>query len=207
MHPLYSIWQRTLQTAGAQANGDAVFNALINRYSEPHRHYHTLEHLTECLDWWEKTAHLAQHPAAVLLALWFHDAIYDVHRQDNEINSAILANTELEKLAIAEDTRKAVTRLILCTKHSEVPCTADEKLLVDIDLTILGASSDRFTNYETQIRAEYSHVPKWLFTIKRRAILKKFLQRTSIYSTAYFAQQFETRARTNLKSSLRIKTA
>lgn len=207
MHPLYSIWQRTLQAAGAQANGDDVFNALINRYSEPHRHYHTLEHLTECLDWWEKTTHLAADPAAVILALWFHDAIYDVRRQDNEINSAIWANTELEKLAIAEDTRKAVTRLILCTKHSEVPCTADEKLLVDIDLTILGASSDRFTNYETQIRAEYSHVPKWLFTIKRRAILKNFLQRTSIYSTTYFAQQLEIRARTNLRSSLGIKNA
>lgn len=202
MHPLYFRWQQTLTAAGAQADGDAVFNALVARYSEPHRHYHTLEHLTECLDWWEKSAHLAENPTAVLLALWFHDAIYDVHRQDNEINSAIWADTVLAHLAIAEDLRKAVHRLILCTQHSEQPVTADEQLLVDIDLAILGASDERYMHFETQIRAEYAHVPKWLFKIKRRAILKSFLNRTSIYSTHYFAQQLEARARANLSAAI-----
>lgn len=202
MHPLYSKWQQTLTAAGAQADGDAVFNALVARYSEPHRHYHTLEHLTECLDWWEKSAHLAENPTAVLLALWFHDAIYDVHRQDNEINSAIWADTVLAQLAIAEDLRKAVHRLILCTQHSELPVTADEQLLVDIDLAILGANDERYRHFETQIRAEYAHVPKWLFKIKRRSILKSFLNRTSIYSTHYSALQLETRARANLSAAI-----
>ena len=62
----------------------SLCDALLARYSEPHRRYHTLQHLAECFAAFDEIADLAQHPADVELALWFHDAIYDTRRSDNE---------------------------------------------------------------------------------------------------------------------------
>ena len=83
--------------------------------------------------------------------------------------------------------------------HTAVPVLDDERLLVDIDLSILGAPEDRFTEYERQIRQEYAFVPKWLFRRKRREILKGFLDRPAIYSTPHFHDRLEARARDNLR--------
>ena len=66
----------------------SLYDALVARYSEPHRRYHTLQHLAECFAAFDEIAHLAEHPADVELALWFHDAIYDTRRSDNEQRSA-----------------------------------------------------------------------------------------------------------------------
>ena len=65
---------------------------LTNAYSEPHRHYHTLRHVTECLTEFNSVRHLARQPVAVEMAIWFHDAIYDTHAQDNEERSAELSS-------------------------------------------------------------------------------------------------------------------
>lgn len=73
-----------------------------------------------------------------------------------------------------------------------------EQVLVDIDLSILGASEERFAEYEQQIRSEYSFVPGWLFRRKRRSILKSFLGRNHIYSTPHFHSLLEIKARQNL---------
>ena len=72
-----ALWQRL----GAQGDANAVYDNLIARYSEPHRAYHTLEHIGHCLDEFEQVRHLATNPDAVELALWYHDAIYDTKAQ------------------------------------------------------------------------------------------------------------------------------
>ena len=64
-------------------------------------------------------------------------------------------------------------------------------MLVDIDLSILGAESMRFDEYENQVRAEYSWVPAFLFRSTRKKILQGFLARPSIYATAHFQQRLE----------------
>lgn len=52
-----------------------------------------------------------------------------------------------------------VQQLILITAHQTMPQTIDEKIIVDVDLAIFGATPQRFAEYEQQIRKEYSWVP------------------------------------------------
>lgn len=202
MNPLHHSWQRAWAAIGARTDGQGTYEQLLARYSEPHRHYHTLQHLGECLAMFDLVRGLSEHPDEVELALWFHDAIYDTHRPDNEERSADWARTALQEAGVANDAADRVHALIMATRHTANPVAPDEQLLVDIDLSILAAEQARFDEYEQQIRQEYAFVPRWLFRRKRLAILQGFLDRPSIYSTAHFKQTLEQRARENLKQAI-----
>lgn len=199
---LLRSWQRAWQGLAAQGDGEAVRAALVARYSEPHRHYHALQHLQECLRAFEGAEPLAERPAEVAMALWFHDAIYEVKRSDNEQQSADWAQQTLLAAGVSAEAAGRVHALIMATCHTATPTAADAQLLVDIDLGILGAPAARFAEYERQIRAEYAFVPGWLFRRKRRAILQTFLDRPRLYSTAHFHDQLEARARANLRQAI-----
>ena len=123
-------------------------------------------------------------------------------RSDNEERSAELAQRELESSGGDPQAARHVHELVLATRHDALPRTQDEKVIVDIDLAILGAGDLRFAEYERQVREEYAFVPGWLFGRKRRAILQSFLERDSIYSTPYFIETLEARARANLRRAL-----
>lgn len=195
---LQSSWQRAWRGVGAAGDGLAWCERLLACYQEPHRHYHTLQHLGECLAAFDQARALAPHPDEIALALWFHDAIYDVKRSDNEARSADWAREALLDAEVERAIADRVHALIMATRHDAVPADADAQLLVDIDLSILGADTARFAEYEAQIRREYAFVPGWLFRHKRRAILQGFLERPRLYTTPYFHDRLETRARENL---------
>ncbi|QDQ27911.1 N-methyl-D-aspartate receptor NMDAR2C subunit [Chitinimonas arctica] len=180
----------------------ACLDTLLARYSEPHRHYHTLQHLEECLVlFWEVEA-LAEHAAEVEIALWFHDAIYEPLRQDNEQRSADWARETLLAAGAERQVAERVYGLIMATRHTAEPRGQDAQLLIDIDLAILAAKPARFDEYEEQIRAEYRHVPELLFRSKRRSVLEKFLERPHIYSTQPLRERFEAVARDNLAKAI-----
>jgi predicted metal-dependent HD superfamily phosphohydrolase len=195
-------WAKAWRGARAAGGGEPLRDALLARYAEPHRHYHTQQHLAECLGLLDDIRTLATDPAAVELALWFHDAIYDVPGQRNEERSADWAFDALQAAGARDGLPATVRRLVLCTRHDAVPDAGDERLVVDIDLAILGAGPERFAEYERQIRAEYAHVPEPLFRSKRGEILRGFLARPAIYGTAAFRQRFEATARRNLQGAL-----
>ena len=88
MHWFAQSWARAWRGCGARTDGAEVHAGLVSRYAEPHRAYHTLQHLAECLTLFAEVRHLVPHPHEVELALWFHDAVYDVHASDNEIGRA-----------------------------------------------------------------------------------------------------------------------
>ena len=184
--------------------GDPELHADLRlRYSEPRRAYHTLHHLMECLELFGETRHLARRPTEVELALWFHDAIYDPKRHDNEVRSAEWARRELRKAGADEATAGRVYDLVMVTRHEAEPETSDQQLLSDIDLGILGARPSRFDEYERQIREEYRHVPSPTFKAVRRQLLQGFLARPRIYHTPWFHEQRERAARSNIERSLR----
>lgn len=195
-------WQRCAGSATAQPIASSVFDELVARYSEPHRNYHTLQHLTECLAYFETASHLAEHPGEVEIALWFHDGIYDTQRHDNERQSADWARAVLEGHGAAPSTVQRVDGLIMATCHSALPVSPDARLLVDVDLSILGAGPARFAEYEQQIRDEYAFVPAALFRQKRGEILQAFLDRPVIYNTPLFHETLEARARENLRKAV-----
>lgn len=179
-----------------------LLDVLLACYAEPHRAYHTRQHLAECVDELERVATLAERPAEVRLALWFHDAIYDPRAHDNELRSARLASAALRVAGADAATADRVHDLVLATTHAAPPVGRDAQLVVDVDLAILGAPEPRFAEYERQIRAEYAWVPEPAFRERRARVLRAFLDRPSIYSTAAFATRLEARARANLTRSL-----
>ena len=168
---------------------------------ERHRRYHTAQHLGECLELCQETHTVARRPGEVAVALWFHDAIYDPHRHDNEAQSAEWARRVVSQSA-ASGAAGRIHDLIMATRHDATPIDPDAQLLVDIDLAILGAAPERFDEYEGQVREEYGWVPGILFRNTRRRILEGFLARPRIYATDYFRDRREEAARANLRRSI-----
>ncbi|HET7866341.1 MAG TPA: N-methyl-D-aspartate receptor NMDAR2C subunit [Burkholderiaceae bacterium] len=197
-----SSWLRAWRGIGARNDGEEIHQALMARYAEPHRKYHTLQHLHECLSRFEQARGLASRAAEVEAALWFHDAIYDLKRSDNEAQSAAWARSAALQAGVAEDVSARVQALVMATRHTALPEGGDEQLVVDIDLAILGAGPARFAEYEQQIREENGHVPGWLFRPRRQAILRSFLERPRIFSTPQFHAALEDTARANLRRAL-----
>jgi predicted metal-dependent HD superfamily phosphohydrolase len=196
-------WRTTWRGLGVAASHDDEYEALIGRYSEAHRHYHTVQHLDECFARLDEARHLAERIHEVELALWFHDAVYRVRNDDNEEQSASWAQATAERAGLANAVRERLQRLILATKHDAEPDCPDAALLVDVDLAILGAAPERFDEYERQVRQEYSWVPDVLFRRKRREVLEGFLARSHLYSTGHFRTCYEALARANLRRSIK----
>jgi predicted metal-dependent HD superfamily phosphohydrolase len=188
---------------GVAAPDAAVFEELVARYSEPHRRYHTIRHLDECFAKLEELRSEAKHPEEVEFALWFHDAIYDTKRQDNEAKSAAWARATASAANLPTAVGDRILSLIMATRHDAEPHEPDEKVLVDIDLAILAESPERFDEYESQVREEYSWVPAIVFRSKRREILRGFLMRASIFNTPKFVEAYEAQARANLERSIK----
>jgi predicted metal-dependent HD superfamily phosphohydrolase len=188
------FWQRL------DAHGDAMppWQDLQVAYTESWRAYHNLDHIGHCLTEFTAVSQLADAPAAVEAAIWFHDAIYDTQRKDNEERSADLAAAVLAGAGKSAGFCECVHTLILATKHQSPPASNDARLLTDIDLSILGQSPDRYAEFEQQIRCEYSWVAARDFAAGRSAILNCFLQRKSIFNVPIFKERYEEQARVNL---------
>ena len=202
----HAAWAEAWRALGVQAPdsapNNALFDALLARYGEAHRAYHTLQHLDECLAGLALERSHAKRPAEIALALWFHDAIYDVHRHDNEQRSADWARQALRDAGVDAEAAQRVHALVMATRHQAQPEEADAQLLVDIDLSILGAPAPRFAEYEQQIRIEYAHVPPEVFEPRRRQILGSFLARDPLYLTPSIRAQLEAQARVNLQHAI-----
>ena len=200
--PTETAWQRTWQGLGLPQANLALLRSLLGRYAEPHRKYHTLQHLEACLKHFEAVRHTATHPAEIELALWFHDAVYDIPGAGNEAQSADWARDVLQAAGASTEVAARVHALVMATGHKTRPQTPDQEILLDVDLAILGAPPARFDAYETQIRAEYASVPEATFRKGRRHILEEFLARQPIFHTPYFSSRYEAQARTNLRRSV-----
>lgn len=178
-----------------------IFNKLIVAYSEKQRAYHTIQHLYECLVLFEFIRADLDDANAVVLALWFHDVIYDPQAQDNELQSA-----ELFEQYLAQDLSigivQKIKRWIIATEKHEATNELDLQFLLDIDLAILATSPERFDEYEQQIQQEYAWVDPDIYSIKRKEVLVHFYQTEPLYQSEYFQRNFEQRAKGNLRGLL-----
>ena len=179
-----------------------LYGEVLGRYSESHRRYHTYQHLAECFEKVQDIISLAEHPAEVHVGLWFHDVIYDTQRHDNEERSADWARSAAREFGSSAESAQRIYELIMFTRHDAPPVGIDAEVLVDADLSILGAQPARFQEYEAQVRSEYGWVPEAMFRARRAKILKEFLGRPHVYCTAHFRERYEAQARRNLRDSL-----
>lgn len=199
---LLDRWREVWRELGASVADEDLFHRLLTAYSEPARKYHTLQHLDECFNHFTSLRAFAERPAEVELALWFHDAIYNTHRKDNEKQSAKWASDCILAAGLSAELAQRVYELIMATLHNAVPKGRDAEVLVDVDLAILGADRARFDEYELQVREEYAWVPGFLYRPARQTILEEFTRRKHIYSTELFRVEREPQARRNLRRSL-----
>jgi predicted metal-dependent HD superfamily phosphohydrolase len=162
-------WVETWRELGVRdcAELRRLHGDVLGRYSEPHRHYHTYQHIAECFEKVRDIISLAEHPAEIGVSLWFHDVIYDTRRHDNEERSADWARNAARKLGVGAERAQRIYDLIMVTRHAAVPDGIDAQVLVDADLSILGAEPARFQEYEAQVRSEYAWVPDATFRSTR----------------------------------------
>ena len=195
-------WLALWRGLGVTHADPALRQELLAHYAQPQRRYHALHHLDACLEHFDRVREQATHPAEVEMALWFHDAVYEVPGADNELRSAHWARDALHKAGVAEEVAERVHALVMATRHDVAPKTKDQGLLLDVDLAILGAEESLFEVYEVQIREEYAAVPRDAVQANRRRILQGFLNREWIFNTASFRACFEQSARNNLQRSI-----
>jgi predicted metal-dependent HD superfamily phosphohydrolase len=180
-----------------------VRDELRAAYADPSRGYHDIRHLTEVLD---RLDELAAHGATfdatpVLLAAWFHDAVYDGER-DAEERSAAWAEDALATAAppavVAE-----VARLVRLTEtHQPEDADANGCALSDADLGILAAPRDRYDEYVAAVRREYAHLEDEVFDAGRADVLRGLAAKPHLFHTAYAREKWEAAARANLDREL-----
>ncbi|MFB4297094.1 HD domain-containing protein [Actinomadura sp. NTSP31] len=190
---------------------------LDSRYGEPHRRYHTREHLAAVLDLVDELAGEEGGTAAepgtfdpdtVRLAAWFHDAVYDPERADNEERSARLAARMLADTDLPAATVGEVVRLVeLTATHAPEPGDRAGQVLCDADLAILGADPDRYAAYAAAVREEYAFVPEDLFRAGRAEVLNGLLALPRLFHTATARERYEERARRNIETELMLLNA
>ncbi|HSQ57443.1 MAG TPA: hypothetical protein VLM40_17100 [Gemmata sp.] len=200
-------WVELLTGFGvAAAPASASFESLRTAYTQPSRHYHNLEHLTEMFEVATLLSAQIDDPAAVALAIWFHDVVYDPRAKDNEARSAELAADLLGPLGVPIATIERVGELVNATAHlasSQPSADSDAAVLIDADLAILGASAERYLRYSMDIRKEYAFVSDDDYRQGRAAVLQMFLSRPRIFRTRHVFEEREETARRNIAAELR----
>ena len=174
-------------------------------YAEPHRHYHDERHLDDCLQQLERVQGIGEQERQLLRwAILWHDAVYEPGAFDNEEQSARRAERELLQCGVDGGDAAEVARLIRLTKsHKADASDRLGALLISIDLSILGSSSDRYRSYSAEVRKEYAHVPDPMWQSGRAEVLKRLLAADPLYPDPAFRAALEEQARRNMREELR----
>lgn len=170
---------------------------LTRRYLEPHRHYHTLEHVAAMLH----AGRAAPLDEVQTMAVWFHDAVYDPQSRSNEADSATLAERLLPAAGWPAADVERVCRIVLDTADHR-PTVPGSDVVLDLDLMSLAAPWPVFCRNGENIRAEYVHVPDAEFHAGRRAFLTALLERERLFHSP-FGASWEASARANLTRAIR----
>ena len=188
--------------AGDSPTSRTEWSALIAAWSEPHRRYHDLAHLAAVLGLVGEFAAAAADPAAVRLAAWYHDAVYDPTRPDNEAVSAQRARAGLRGLVPDEQIAEVERLVLLTSAHDPEPGDADGAVLCDADLAVLAGPPDGYAAYASAVRTEYGHLTDEVFTAGRIAVLEQLLALPALYRLPAVAAEWTPRARANLTAEL-----
>ena len=198
------LLQRWQLRVGSGPGALGAGTALLARWSEPHRAYHTAAHLAAVLGRLDRLAAAGTEVTdAVELAAWWHDAVYDVRRADNEARSAELAAAGLASLGWPAATASEVARLVRLTAGHRVeggdPAGA---ALCDADLGVLGGAAPAYRAYVSAVRREYGHLDDDAFRHGRIAVLAGLLDRPHLYATTVGRRWWEAAARANVGGEL-----
>lgn len=178
-----------------------IIHELQKIYEEPSRAYHNLEHIHNMLEKLTESERFAENPHRIFLAIWFHDIVYDATRTDNELKSAEFWVRKMTPY-LPEEPLQWGKRAILATIDHFPNSDSDIQLLLDLDLSNLGAPWEIFQRNSNKIRQEYIHVSEDEFRKNCKAFLIKMLKRSRLYGTDYWHHLLENQAKTNIQKAI-----
>lgn len=201
-------WQKLAQKYSDDSQKINTWFEQLNRlYEDENRFYHNWEHISMMLRRFDELRNSVKCDDCVYFAVFFHDAIYQSFRHDNELRSARLARTCLSDLGVPTQTTQKVRLMIKLTQnHTQINGFADfdNHLFLDLDLETLGLPPEKYMYYTRKIRREYAQVPEIVYKQSRKKVLQNFLKAPKIYKTPYFFEHFEAQARKNIKNEISL---
>lgn len=180
---------------------EGMVQELLRLYQQDHRHYHNLVHVSECLSEFRDVFTVCEDANACEMAIWYHDIIYEPGEPTNERLSANKARFDCMRLHVSEKLSDKVFNLILSTTHTN-DVIGDAAFVSDIDLAIFARPWERYSEYEAQIRKEYSMYSDKEYLAGRALFLDGMLRKPHIYFTDYFRNKYEKIAKANIALSL-----
>jgi predicted metal-dependent HD superfamily phosphohydrolase len=182
---------------------DALFLDLLDRWGEEHRRYHGRTHLLAVLEALDLLTEPADPPRTVLLAAWFHDAVYRGVAGQDEEESARLAEVRLSGTGLPPAEVAEVARLVLLTSdHRPEPGDDDGALLCDADLSVLGGEPEAYARYVAAVREDYAHVCDADFAAGRAAVVRHLLELDPLFHSQRARELWLDAARRNLRGEL-----
>lgn len=190
-----ALWQRCVASPPSPSAA-RVFDDLRARLDAPGREFHNLRHIDDCLRHFDDVARRLADPAAVEMALWFHDAVYAAGDPANERRSADLFLAQAAGAPVSF--RRRVASLIMATERKQVPRTADARFIDDIDLANFGGTWASFARNSARLRREFADMSDEDYSRGQWRFLSRLRRRRRFFRTAYFRERYEARAHANL---------
>jgi len=188
---------------------------IAQAYAEEQRAYHTMEHLVSMIMLFKKYQDTIVTESALMprivekimvMAITFHDIVYDPKLSENELKSIEVFQEFLAECPeiVNEMEAKMIQDMIACTIRHELQANLSPPQVVltawflDFDLQVLSQAAPKYDIYATQIRQEYTMYDEESYCNGRCKVLQHFLERETLYFTWTFQVSAESIARENL---------
>jgi predicted metal-dependent HD superfamily phosphohydrolase len=199
-------WKQLTAFSKKEELKEQLWEEIVYRYSEQHRHYHNLSHIAFLFSLCDKYISRISTPAITGFAILYHDIVYDTFRPDNEEQSAEVAEMHLKQLNVNASLIENVKTFILATKDHKLPdgypLKNDLGLFLDFDIAILATSPDTYQAYSEKIRQEYLKYPDKVYKEGRKQALQKVMSSETIFITNDFIEAMEETARQNINREI-----
>ena len=186
------LWRRC-----AGINTEQVWQKLRSHYQEPHRYYHTLEHIAHCLGQLDIAGDYVEESSATEMAIWFHDIIYHYGAKDNEILSVAYFK-EVAGSAMSAPFIDRVAEFIIATQHTGAAGDPAIAYMVDIDLSGFGLPWDEYLADSLSLRYEAEGVNDEQYYMGKLRFLTELQRWPSLYQSPFFKNRLEARAQSNI---------
>ncbi len=178
------------------------WNILCTLYAEPHRHYHTFAHIEDLVNHAETVKTKIKDYDTFCFSIFYHDAIYNVRKRNNEEKSAELAETHLLKIGVNQTMIDKCIHQIIATKNHQKSLVNDTNLFLDIDMSILGSDTETYQKYSDNVRKEFNIYPRILYNRGRKKVLTKMLELPFLFHTKEYQETHENQARINIQNEI-----
>lgn len=179
---LRGSWDHIITELKASSDtGSKWWCKLMDTYGlQPWRFYHNLLHINELLEI-ALFEYENNPPLDLLLAVWFHDSVYDPQSSTNESDSINLFRKFSHETGLSSTSYESVERAIALTRDHMQALNDDENSrsewtskFLEMDLAILGSNKERFERYKTDIRSEYQNIDDAEYSQGRVGFLEKY---------------------------------